>query len=70
MLASWEGPQAHLIMSGYCSPGKYAKIRFVCRQVCNNWLILVLPDEKAAKQLLITLPPSVWCEHGVHGNEI
>lgn len=64
---SWEGRK--LIYAVIGSPDNLVKLD----EFAANMQKLADPrvtNEKAAKQLIDTLPASVWLEHGVHGNEI
>jgi hypothetical protein len=64
---SWEGRK--LIYAVIGSAENLAKLD----QFAANMQKLSDPrqtSEKVAKQLIDTLPASVWLEHGVHGNEI
>lgn len=67
MGTSWEGRQ--LIYVAIATPQRLANLD----QFADDMNRLADPrttTEKEAKNLIDTLPASVWLEHGVHGNEI
>jgi len=64
---SWEGRK--LIYAVIGSPENIAKLDEFAADM-QKLSDPRITNEKAAKQLINTLPASVWLEHGVHGNEI
>lgn len=64
---SWEGRK--LIYAVIGSADNLAKLDEFALNM-QNLADPRITSEKAAKQLVDTLPVSVWLEHGVHGNEI
>lgn len=64
---SWEGRK--LIYAVIGSPENIAKLDEFAASM-QKLADPRITSEKAAKQLIDTLPASVWLEHGVHGNEI